>query len=545
MNKQEHFNKPQLRSMMIDAPNEIAIMGRALGKTTKILARKTAQKYFGTMPRGTHVILCSTFTQAYTRTLKELIRGWIAMGYRMDHHFLVGTKPTEKWKKKWRWEGPYAPPLDYKYFVSWWNGAVGQIISQERVGSSNGMSIDSISGDEAKLLNQEKFDTELMPANRGIIPAFNNNPYHHGVTLTTDMPIGTGGRWLLDQVDQMDKKVINDIWALQTVKFKLKNDFLPKAGKGGKNEILKQIAIIDDELNDLRKGLLYYHEGSTIDNIHALGAEYIKRQLTKTSQFLFDTQILNIRPLRLEDGFYPDFDENYHGYFSENESYFDNTTIDPMDATLDCRKDADCNTDAPLHIAIDYNRRIHPLVVGQDTGKEIRILNGLHALYPQKLKEAIILFNEYYKTHKRRLVYYWYDHTAVGGENETAKCDDVMDALKKAGWVVIPMYTNKAPGHETKYRMYGHLLSEDGHYNKSIRINRENCDKLVLSIGLAAAEQRKDGFGKDKKTEHDPKFPAEESTHYSDALDMMVYGMLESKIDYKIESKGYDTILMS
>ncbi|MBC7689370.1 MAG: hypothetical protein H7211_14460 [Aquabacterium sp.] len=497
------------------------------------------------MPRGTHVLLHSTFTQAFTRTLKELIRGWQDLGYVMGHHFLVCEKPNEKWKKKWNWPGPYAPPLDYKYFVSWWNGAVGQIVSQERVGSSNGISIDSIVGDEAKLLNEEKFNTELLPANRGIIKAFEGNPYHHGITLTSDMPVGTSGRWLLDKFNAMDKEVVNQIWQLQTIRFILLHEKMPLANLGAKKEIQKQVDIIDAEVNVLRKGLLYYHEATTIDNIHALGLDYIKQQLRDSSEFQINTQILNLRPLRLEDGFYPDFDENYHGYFAEEESYFDRISIDPITAEFDCRKDKDLNPGAALHIALDYNRRIHPIVTGQDNGKEIKAVSGIHSLYPGKLKEALQLWIAYYKTHKKKVVYYWYDHTAIGGENETAKCDDVVTALRAAGWVVIEQYLGKAPGHESKYEMYGHLLQEDGHYPRVFRINRETCKSLVLSIGMAEAEQRKKGFGKDKKSEHDPNFPPEESTHYSDALDMMLYGMLESGLDYTLIDKPRESIIVS
>src|SRR5690606_13867930 len=100
-------------------------------------------------------------------------------------------------------------------------------------------------GDEAKLLNQEKLKTELFPANRGIIPAFANNPYHHGMTFTTDMPVGTSGRWILDMMNEMDKEVVNEIWKLQTVRFKLKYFLNTKITKPVKAEILKQIEVID------------------------------------------------------------------------------------------------------------------------------------------------------------------------------------------------------------------------------------------------------------------------------------------------------------
>lgn len=528
--------------MLIGASSEILIAGRGLGKSEGVLAPKSAKCYLGTMPRGTGVFVQATYSQAFTRTLPGLIAGWQRLGYIMDHHFLVGRKPTEKWKKQWRWQGPYRPPLNYKYFISWWNGGGAHIISQDRTGSSNGITVDWINGDEGKLLNEEKLKTELFPANRGIIPAFAGNPYHHGITFTTDMPVGTGGRWLLDMVSKMDRAVVNQIWELQLVLFKLKKLY-EKGTKPVKAELVKQFEVINDELNALRKGLVYYHEASTLDNIHALGIDYIKQQLRDTSAFQFDTQILNLRPLKLEDGFYPDFDEEYHGYFAEEETYFDKTEIDFLNPVFDCRKDKDVDANAPLHIGLDYNRRIHPISIGQVTPTQIKALKGLHSLYPKKLKEAIDLFVNYYKPHKRKLVYYWYDHTAVGDQHETRQCDDVINLLRKNGWIVKPMYIGQQPGHEERYRMWGDLFTENGKYNKVFRINRENCEKKILAICQAQAEERKNGFGKDKKTEHDPNFPADESTHYTDALDTWVFGVLESKLPFSNTKGGGGIIL--
>lgn len=530
--RQIHLNKPQLRSLIIGAPVEYLVAGRGTGKTEGVLAPKTAKCYFGTMPRATGVIVGATYNQLLTRTLPGLVAGWEKIGYRMEQHFTITRRPSEKWIKKWKWQGPLRPPLDYKYFVSWWNGAGAHLVSQDRVGSANGITIDWICGDEAKLLNYEKLKTELFPANRGIIPDFVNNPYHHGMTFTTDMPVGTAGRWILDMVNEMDKDAINEIWRLQTVIFQLKSIY-KSARKPAQREILKQIEILNDELNVIRKGILYYHEASTLDNIDALGATYIKQQIRDTSQFDFDTQILNIRPLKIGDGFYPDYDEEYHGYFANNNTYLDNIGFDvDLLAKIDCRRDSDFDTNAPLHIALDYNRRIHPIVVGQVVDKEIRAIKGIHALYPEKLKESIDKFAAYYKPYKRRLIYYWYDHTAVGDDNAMKKCDEVIKYLKQHKFIVIPRYIGQQPGHEIRYRMWGHLLKEDGEYDKVFRLNRENCDKLNISICAAQAEQRKDGFGKDKKSESDPKTPAEESTHYSDAIDTLVFGILESKLSY-------------
>lgn len=535
MIKQIHYNKPQLRSDIIGSGSEVLVAGRGTGKSEGVLAPKTAKRYFGTMPRSTGVCISATFNQAFTRTLPALIAGYERIGYVYGTHYLISEKPKAKWTKQWNWKGPYRPPIDFKYFISWWNGAGCHVISQDRKGSSNGITIDWIFGDEAKLLNHEKLTSETFPANRGIVPEFANNPYHHGMTFTTDMPTGSSGRWILEMMDKMDKEVVNQIWGLQVCRFKI-NHFAKNCNAKQKQEAIKQIAIIDDELNGLRKGLLYYHEASTLDNIHALGIDFIKQQLRDTSTFQFDTQILNLRPMKLEDGFYPDFDEEHHGYFSENESYFDTSHIDILNPKFDCRKDKDLDPNAAMHITIDYNRRIHPLVVGQDNGKEIKILNGLHALYPAKLKDVLRQYVEYYKPHKRKFVYYWYDHTAVGDKDETRICDDVVDALRKGGWIVKPMYMGQAPSHESKYRMWGHLLQEDGYYDRVIRFNRENCKSLMVSVNQSGTKYGKNGFEKNKDPEKDLNYPADEATHYSDTIDMMVTGMLESKLKYSISN---------
>jgi hypothetical protein len=541
--KQMHLNKPQLRSMAIGAPTEIAVFGRGTGKTVGILAPKTANSYFGTMPRGSGVILSRTYAQCFGNTLPELIRGWQMFGYQYDHHFLVGKKPSEKWKKMWRWKEPYAPPMDYKYVVTWFNGAVAQIISQERPGSSNGKSIDWIAGDELKLINEEKLRTELLPANRGIVPAFADNPYHHGMTFTTDMPIGTAGRWILEYADKMDREKINQVWQIQMLRFQLTHALKKETRKTFQEELNKQISVLDAELHDLRKNLLYYHEASTLDNIHALGIDYIKQQLRDTTPFQFDTQILNLRPLRLEDGFYPDFDEEIHGYFAENHNYFNNYSFDPFNVKMDCRKDSDLLPNAPLHIAMDPNRRIHAISVGQVTNSEIKSIKGIHSLYPDKLKKAVQDFCDYYKPHKRKFVYYWYDQTSYGDMFETRICEDVVSILRKNDWVVKEMYLGAIPGHEERYRMWGDLSTNNGKYNRTYSINRENCKHLILSKQQAAAKKSRDGFEKNKKSEHDAKFPAEESTHYSDAEDTWVFGVLESGMAFGNESKGTGGII--
>lgn len=526
--------------MLIEAPNEVLIAGRGTGKTEAILAVKSVKQYFESMPRSCGVLLCSTYQQAGTRTLPALTYGWERLGYKEGTHYLIGQKPTDKWVKQWRWPGPYRPPQKYNYFISWWNGSGAHIVSQDVKGSSNGISIDWIIGDEAKFINEEKYRTELSPANRGLIPAFKDNPNHHGVTFTTDMPLGTAGHWLFDLEKAMDKDKVNRIWELQVARYQLVHLY-EKSKKS--TELLKAIGAVDAEMKELRFELLYFHTASAIDNIHALGVGYIKKQLIDTTRFQFDTQILNIRPLKLEDGFYPDLDEEMHGYYDNNNEYLESLEYNfEKLKVLDCRKDNDLNLNAPIHIALDYNRRIHPLVVGQPIGNELRIINAMDVEYPDKLPEIITKFCNYYRFHKRKVVYYWFDQTAVGDQHATRICDDVQRLLSANGWTVITCYFGNAPEHVIKYNMWGNLLRKSGKYKYTITFNRENCADLITSMYKTQAELKKDAFGKYKKTETDPNFPAKEAPHYSDAIDMLVFGILESSIVYSGSEDVYSQI---
>lgn len=528
--------------MLVGAPEEYLIAGRGTGKTEGVLAPKSEKCYLNIMPRSCGVIVGATFTQILTRTLPGLIYGWEKLGYKKGVHFLVGQKPTDKWIRQWNWDGPFRAPLKFDYFISWWNGAGIHLVSQDRTGTSNGITIDWIIGDEAKLLNRDKLVTELFPANRGIIKAFENNPYHHGKTFTTDMPLGTGGRWLLDKEKEMDKTALSQILAVQNIIYKLKTP-IKKGGSHEQYSRNRQIQVLERELNRLRWGFLYYHEASTLDNIHALGVDYIKQQLRDSSAFEFKTQILNIKPKRVEDGFYPDFNEETHGYFSYNYGHIDNLGFDfNINEHNDSRKDADVNPQLPFHISLDYNRRIFPLVAGQLYDDEIRLVKGMHVLYPLKVKDVVDAFCEYYRFHKRKVVYYYYDHTAIAELNNTPIFNDVITHFHSNGWVCVGRYIGMKFSHEATYRMFGHLLRQTGKYRHRLTVNRDNCSYLITSINGADAEQRKDGFGKNKKSEQDPKFPAEESTHYSEALDVLVQGALESGAPVYDDTNQYNSI---
>lgn len=539
-----HFNKPQIRSMIVDAPEEWGVMARGTGKTKGIIAPKST-RYVTMMPRCTGVFVAATFQQLLTRTLPPVIAGWERLGYKNGVHFLVGQKPTETWKRTWNWQGPYHMPFNFEYFISWFNGAGIQMISQDRAGSSNGTSIDWIMGDEAKLLSESRLKEELFPANRGIHRELVNNPHHHGKTFTTDVPIGTAGRWIFEKENEMNRETLAAIITLQIKVYDLKQKLKTTTSANQQASLHHSIAHAEKLMNVFRRGFVYYHEASILDNIDAVGIEYVKEEMRSLSKFLFLTSMLNKRPYKVEDGFYPALNEDYHGYFAYD--YHQHENIGYNFALLsqldDSRKDADVNHNEPLHMAWDFNRRIWPVVTGQPVidasgTPTLRTLSAIHVLAPKGIEDALDKWANYYLHHKRKVVCFWYDHTALGETRKPIR-DDIVEGLRKRGWVVIECYIGQTVGHETRYTLAHNLLSENGKTPWQVRFNRDNCKFLLLSMYQTQAEERHKGYGKHKQPERDKKFPAEEAPHFGDAWDTLMYGICYSDIQYADSLKDF------
>lgn len=530
--------------MIVNAPEEWAVWARGTGKTKGLIAPKSAL-YLNMMPRCVGVFVGATFQQLLTRTLPPVIAGWEKLGYKNGVHYVIGVKPSQRFRDMWRWQGPYHLPLNYEYFISWWNGAGIQLISQDRAGSSNGVSIDFIMGDEAKLLNEQRLKEELFPANRGIYRDLVDNPHHHGKTFTTDMPVGTAGRWILNKQNEMDPLKLQAIITMQMKIYELQEQIVPKMGKRAVQKIMDRIAAIERIANVFRKHFVYYHEASVIDNIHALGIDYIKEESRSLSKFEFRTALMNKRPYKVEDGFYPALDEEKHGYFSYDYHNIDQVrfNFEQLNQLNNCSKDGDVIQGQPLHIAMDYNRRIWPIVTAQPVQleggiTELRTLSGIHVLYPLTLNDALEKWHNYYKVHNNKTVYFWHDHTALNETRATVR-DEIVEGLIKRGWNVIEMYFGKTYDQERRYILNDDLLRENGKVNWVARFNRDNCKYLLLSMYQTQAEEKNKGFGKMKRSERDPKFPADEAPHFGDAWDTLVSGMVYSGMDYSENKTQY------
>ena len=78
------------------------------------------------------------------------------------------------------------------------------IISQDRPGSSNSLTLSWLLVDEAKFIDYAKLKDETLPANGGIKSHFGKHSFNHSIMILSDMPQTQKGSWFLHYRDKMD-----------------------------------------------------------------------------------------------------------------------------------------------------------------------------------------------------------------------------------------------------------------------------------------------------------------------------------------------------
>lgn len=159
--KKIYFNKPQRLTQLIGANTTVIVAGRRTGKTDSIAAPFVLRN-MQRMPGSTGGIVVPTFKHGLTNTLPGLLAAWKRWGFLQGIHYVVGRKPPKSFKR------PIIEPNDYEHVISFYNGSIAVIISQDRPGSSNSLTLSWLLVDEAKFIDYQKLKDETLPANGGI-----------------------------------------------------------------------------------------------------------------------------------------------------------------------------------------------------------------------------------------------------------------------------------------------------------------------------------------------------------------------------------------
>ncbi len=514
----EYFNDPQLYSLAMNTRDEVIVAGRGMGKGA-IQAGRLMTNFQG-MPGSMGGFVSPSVKRCLTNILPSMLIHLERWGFKRDLHYVVGKRP---WKAL-HWKSPIFTPANWENTISFYNGSVCNIISQDRAGTSNSMSLDYIIIDEAKFINFEQLKDETFQANRGNEQYFHNFPLHHGMTITSDMPVTKKGSWFLSYKDDMDKELVEAIEGLVYAKWRAKRQ--QKAMPSQADAIQQKIDRIDAKLSFLRSKCLLYKEYTSIQNLALLGEEFIRRAKRDLPPLTFATSIMCKRIEISTDGFYGGMREDVNLYTAPNENVLNLEALNDGAIPNDCRQDSDLDAQLPLIIAFDANANINWLVCGQ-VGKDgkLRVLKSFFVKYERKIPELLDDFNDYYRYHRRRQVIFYYDATFVGnsyGTHSEAFYRMIITGLRRKGWNVKSKYIGKPMNHILKNDLINRMFR--GRARHLVLINRDNNPDLLISITSAGVKNgQKDKSGeKLAETEEDK---LESRTDGSDAFDTLCIGV--------------------
>lgn len=520
--KKVYFNKPQRLTQLIGANTTVIVAGRRTGKTDSIAAPFVLRN-MQRMPGSTGGIVVPTFKHGLTNTIPGLLAAWKRWGYIEGLHYVVGRKPPKSFRL------PIIDPKDYEHVISFYNGSVAVIISQDRPGSSNSLTLSWLLVDEAKFIDYAKLKDETLPANGGIKSHFGKHSFNHSIMILSDMPQTQKGSWFLHYRDKMDPELIKTIEATVYEIWRTKERIraLNASGKPVPPYLKGYLRRLDRDLNKMRSVAVYYREYSSIENLQLLGENYIKQMKRDLTPLTFQTSILCQRIGIAKDGFYSSMREG-HKYDANDNQYLDTLGYDYDFATLDSRADKDVDPDAPICIGMDYNANINWIVAGQPRDRRLNVVKSFYVKFERKIPALVEDFCRYYAGHRNKTVVYYYDATALGSNYAVNEQDFrwvVVHEFERQGWRCEAVYIGNPMRHDEKY-----LLINQGFAGKQRLMpffNRSNNEDLILAVQSAGVSRGRNGFRKDKSGEklaESEEDLLEHRTDGTDAFDTLYIG---------------------
>ncbi len=495
-NKEIYFNKPQRLVQLIGANTTVVVAGRRTGKTDSIAAPFMLRN-MQRMPGSTGGIVVPTFRHGLTNTIPGLLTAWKRWGFLEGIHYVIGRRPPKSFAS------PIIDPKFYEHVISFYNGSVAIILSQDRPGAANSLTLSWVLVDEAKFIDYAKLKDEVLPANGGIKSHFGVHSFNHSLMILSDMPQTTKGSWFLHYREKMDPEVIEAIKGGLAKIWELKQRVRAYRSQGQEapGYLRGEIRRLDRSINQLRSVAVFYREYSSIENIQLIGENYIKQMKRDLTPLTFQTSILCQRIGIIKDGFYSSMKES-HKYNASDFAYLDSLGWSTEVKQLDSRSDADVNPDQPICIGMDYNSDINWIVAGQPREDRLLVLKSFYVKFERKVREVIDDFCNYYWAHREKTVIYYYDTTALGnnyGINYQDYHWHVLDAFRQHGWKVIDVYLGHPMKHNEKFILINSGFA--GRQRLMPMFNRQNNDDLILAMQTAGVERGRNGFHKHKAGE--------------------------------------------
>ena len=535
----------------------VLVCGRATGKSW-ILGQRTDEA-IRRMPRCVIGMPVKTFGMGYTGTFQTMLSALEKFGYIRDGNYVVNRRAPDGWLD------PYNKVEKNENTISTANGCKLVMFSQTETGTMRGANVDKIIADEVLNLSEEKLMKEAFPTNRGNLEHFGKGAHHachlhHGFDLTTSMPYTKEARWVLKYADyyrELHNCDILQIWnRVVNLQLQLLETTTPAQFAECWNEIERIRQLMPPKISP--DGVLFYL-ANAFDNIRNVGLKYIKDMQLTLTKLEFFVEVLNLFIDRVEDCFY-NIDPQKQVYYTglDTEKMLESGIIlsgkqEVKRNTASSVYDRDCNPDLPLEVAPDWGSQISLFVVCQTFNKEQTVMteNPLYVPEPKFAGDYLYQINEffakpdrgaesiidqicarlvaYYAAHRNKTIIFYRDrygdHRSPNVLNAKSYNDQAIDYFRRAGWKVITkVHKGMEPPQSDKYLLWTDILSEKASCPVRYRINGQRCSYTLISMNNARMIYGDDRFKKDKSSERPSSgVLPEEATHFSDAIDKMVW----------------------
>jgi hypothetical protein len=498
MENKVYFNRPQRVTQLIGANTTVIVAGRRTGKTDSIAAPYVL-KMMQRMPGSTGGIVVPTYKHGLTNTLPGLFAAWRRWKYIKDVHFVVGRKPPKSFAK------PITEPECWENVISFYNGSIAIILSQDRPGAANSLTLSWLLIDEARFIDPVKLHKETLPANGGIKTHFARHSFNHAMMILSDMPQTKKGSWFMEYEKDMNPELIEVIKAGVYEQWRQKQKILEMRKKGIEPPayLRNHLRRLDRHINQLRSVATYYKEYSSVENLELLGEKYLRQMKRDLTPLTFQTSIMCVKLGIAKDGFYSSMKEA-HKYNASDFDYLDKLGYDYNPSAIDSRADKDVDSYAPICIGMDYNANINWIVAGQPDEHigRLNVLKSFYVKYDRKIPALVQDFCTYYAHHRNKTVVFYYDSTALGSNYAVNSKDfryTIIDEFQRRGWQVIAIPLGNPMRHAEKYNLINRGFA--GLNRLMPMFNRQNNNDLILAIQSAGVMRGRNGFAKDKSGE--------------------------------------------
>ena len=515
----------QIVTNVIPANITVDIWGRGTGKTWGSTARKAYLRVV-CMPRSVGAIGCPSFTHMMEHIWGELVKSWEDMGLVEGEDFVCFTKPLDSWPTPYR----KIAKKQYSRCIFWRNGSVIKLFSYNFNSLANGDSIDWLLIDEARLCKKNGID-ESIKCLRGNDEHFGHLSLHGSVGYVSDMPRKPTEFWLLDFQQQMQKARVTEVMNWAYIKSELQLSLIGTNSERKIKRLEKDIALVDEQINELCMGLTFVTFASSLENIHALGPKKLKIWKATSSDFDWSVSVMNEIQKKVSNAFYAGIDSDRHGYHTPRSDFWGKIDFKKKEAR-NWRWDGDLDYSTPLFIGMDYNSDITSIAVAQPIGTTIKLVKDW-AEMGKKRSDVVKMFADYYREYPNRKVVYFYDNTAIATDADKTIEDSyayrTIAELKENGFDVEPVYLNQT-SHQYRYSLWEEMAAGGtDEFPWDFQYNLDNCPKWDFASSQTQTVLRtikgKTTFGKDKSSE-DIRDKADQATHITEAADTVVVGIM-------------------